>query len=72
MTTTWKNWVDLLNIAQLCYNLHRISSIGMSPFELAMDWQPRTPLDVAKQRLGETTLQHIVYQFPYKRCSMRH
>ena len=24
----------------------------MSPFELAMGWQPRTPLDVAKQRVG--------------------
>ena len=24
----------------------------MSPFELAMGWQPRTPLYVAKQRVG--------------------
>ena len=24
----------------------------MSPFELAMGWQARTPLDVAKQRVG--------------------
>ena len=60
MTATQKNWVDLLDTAQLCYNLHRSSATGMSPFELAMGWQPRTPLDVAKQFwLGETTLQHI-------------
>ena len=52
MTATQKNWVDLLDTAQFCYNLHRSSAIGMSPFELAMDWQLRTPLDVAKQRVG--------------------
>ena len=52
MTATQKNWVDLLDTAQLCYNLHRSSATGMSPFELAMGWQPRTPLDVAKQRVG--------------------
>ena len=49
---TQKNWVDLLDTTQLCYNLHRSSATGMSPFELAMGWQPRTPLDVAKQRVG--------------------
>ena len=52
VTATQKNWVDLLDTAQLCYNLHRSSSTGMSPFELAMGWQPRTPLDVVKQRVG--------------------
>ena len=49
---TQKNWVDLLDTTQLCYNLHISSSTGMSPFELAMGWQPRIPLDVAKQRVG--------------------
>ena len=49
VTATQKNWVDLLDTAQLCYNLHRSSTTGMSPFELAMGWQLRTPLDVAKQ-----------------------
>ena len=33
---TQKNWVDLLVTAQLSYNLHRSSTTGMSPFELAM------------------------------------
>ena len=44
--------MDLLDTAQFCYNLHRSLTTGMSPFELAMGWQPRTPLDVAKQRVG--------------------
>ena len=52
MTATQKNWVDLLDIAQLCYNLHRSTVTGMSPFELAMGLQPRTPLNVAKQWVG--------------------
>ena len=52
VTATQKNWVDLLDTAQLCYNLHRSSATGMCPFELAMGWQPRTPLDVPKQRVG--------------------
>ena len=49
---TQKNWVDLLDTTHLCYNLHISSSTGMSPFKLAMGWQPRIPLDVAKQRVG--------------------
>ena len=52
MTATQKNWVDFLDTAQLYYNLHRSSATGMSPFELAMGWQPRTPLDVAKKWVG--------------------
>ena len=56
VTATQKNWVNLLDTAKLCYNLHRSSAIGMSPFELAMGWQPRTPLDVAKQRVGGDSL----------------
>ncbi|KAL6348534.1 hypothetical protein AAG906_013154 [Vitis piasezkii] len=47
-----KNWVDLLDTAQLCYNLHRSSATGMSPFELAIGVQPRMPLEVAKQKAG--------------------
>ena len=52
MTTTQKNWVGLLDTAQLCYNLYRSSSTRMSPFELTMGWQSITSLDVAKQRVG--------------------
>ena len=57
MIATQKILVYLLDTTQLCYNLHRSSSIGMSPFELAMGWQLRTPLDVAKQRVGGDSLE---------------
>ena len=36
VTTTQKNWVDLLDTTQLCYNLQRSSTIRMSLFELAI------------------------------------
>ena len=52
VTATQKNWVDLLDTAQLCYNLQRSSTTGMSPFKLAIGVQPRMPLKVAKQKVG--------------------
>ena len=40
VTTSQKNWLDLLDLAQFAYNLHKSSSTEMSPFEFAMR-QPR-------------------------------
>ena len=59
VTATQKNWVDLLDSTQLCYNLHRSFATGMNPFELVMGWQPRTPWMWQSNGLGETALQHI-------------
>ena len=53
VTASQKNWVDLLDTAQFCYNIHRSSSTGVSPFELAIGLQPRVPLEVAKQNIGQ-------------------
>jgi len=36
VTISQKNWMDLLDSTQFTYNLHKSSSIGMSPFESAM------------------------------------
>ena len=52
MTVSQKNWLDLLNSAQFAYNLHKSSSKGMSPFEVAMGQQPLTPYEISKQRSG--------------------
>lgn len=52
VTASQKNWLELLEPAQFCYNLHQSSATGMSPFELSMGFQPRTPNDVAVQRTG--------------------
>ena len=36
VTASQKNWVDLLEAAQFCYNIHRSSLTRVSPFELAI------------------------------------
>lgn len=52
MTASQKNWLDLLDVAQFCYNIHHSSATGMSPAELVMGQQPLTPHEVAKQHTG--------------------
>ena len=49
VTASQKNWLDLLDSVQFAYNLHKSSSIGMSPFELAMGQQPLRHHAIAKQ-----------------------
>ncbi|KAL5775969.1 hypothetical protein ACOSP7_013526 [Xanthoceras sorbifolium] len=50
VTASQRNWVELLDVAQFCYNLHKSSATGMSPAELCMGFQPLTPLEVAQQK----------------------
>lgn len=52
VTASQKNWVGLLDSAQFCYNLHKTSATGLSPFELATGQQPLTPHEVARTRTG--------------------
>ena len=47
---TQKNQIDLVEIAQLSYNLHKSSIIGLSPFELANKCQGSQ--QIPPQRLG--------------------
>ncbi|KAL0352155.1 UNVERIFIED_CONTAM: Transposon Ty3-I Gag-Pol polyprotein [Sesamum calycinum] len=47
-----RNWVDLLDVAQFSYNLHKSSATGMSPFELAYGQQATTPHEISVQRTG--------------------
>ena len=46
VTASKKNSLELLEPAQLSYNLQRSLATGMSPFEIAIGFQPRTPSDV--------------------------
>lgn len=48
MTASQKNWVDLLDTTQFCYNLYESSSKGMSPTKLALGQQPMIPLEAVK------------------------
>ncbi|CAA0808162.1 Unknown protein [Striga hermonthica] len=52
VTASQDNWVELLDMAQFCYNLHKSSATGMSPFELVYGQKPQLPHDVAVQRTG--------------------
>ena len=61
VTTSQKNWLDLLDSAQFAYNMHKSSSIEMSPFEVAMGQQPLTPHEIAKQHSGGRCL--VAYRF---------
>ena len=65
VTATQKNWVDLMDTAQLCYNLQRSSATGMSPFELAIGVQPRMPLEVIKKKAGGSN--HTTYKMAQSR-----
>lgn len=50
VTASQNNWVSLMDTAQFCYNLHKSSSTGMSPFEIATGQQPLTPHEIAKTK----------------------
>lgn len=50
VTASQRNWVDLLDTTQFCYNLHKSSATEMSPFDIVLGRQPMTPLDVAKMK----------------------
>ena len=52
VTASQRNWLKLLDTAQFCYNLHRSSATGFSPFELATGRQPLTPQEIALQKSG--------------------
>lgn len=41
-----KNWLELMDVAQFCYNLQQSLMIGNTPFEVIFIVQPRTPNEV--------------------------
>ncbi|KAK3025407.1 hypothetical protein RJ639_044662 [Escallonia herrerae] len=43
VSATQKNWVKLLDVAQLCFNSRKSSSIGKSAFEIVNGQQPLLP-----------------------------
>ncbi|CAH9148831.1 unnamed protein product [Cuscuta epithymum] len=53
VTASQKNWLELLDVAQFCYNLHQTSTTGMTPFELALGFQPLAPHQVIARVGGQ-------------------
>ena len=41
--TRQKNWIQLLDVAQFCFNCQTSSSMGKSPFEIVSGRQPALP-----------------------------
>ena len=63
VTTAQTNWLELLEHAQLSYNLQRSSSTGMSPFKVAIRFQPRMPLDVLVSEQPGLNVSPTAYNF---------
>lgn len=47
VTTSQRNWLELLDPMQFCYNLHQFSATRLTSFELAIGFQPLTPHQLA-------------------------
>ena len=63
VTASQKNWLELLEPAQLSYNLQRSLATGMSPFKVAIGFQPRTPLDVLVIEQPGRSVSPAAYKF---------
>jgi hypothetical protein len=64
-STRKKNWLELLNVAQFAYNMHKSFATGMSPSELAFGQQPLASHEIATQKTGGKC--HAAYHFARKR-----
>ena len=63
VTTAQTNWLELLEPTQLSYNLHQSSATRMSPFEVAIGFQPRTPLDMLVSEQPGRNVSSAAYKF---------
>ncbi|KAK2989232.1 hypothetical protein RJ640_029530 [Escallonia rubra] len=55
VSATQKNWVKLLDVAQLCFNSHKSSSTGNSAFEIVNGQQPLLPHTVNVPNAGKSS-----------------
>ena len=63
VTTAQTNWLELLETAQLSYNLHRSSATSMNPFEVAIGFQPRMPLNMLAFEQPRRSVSPAIYKF---------
>ena len=63
VTAAQTNWLELLEPAQLSYNLHRSSAMEMSHFEVAIGFQPCMPLDVLVSKQPGSSVSPAAYKF---------
>jgi len=60
--------MELLDCAQLCYNLRMSSVAKKSPFELVLGVQPNTPLYLAKSKSQGN--YHVAYKYAWDKQEM--
>ena len=61
------NWLELFEPAQLSYNLQRSSATRVSPFEVAIGFQPSTSLDVLVSKQPGCIVSPFAYKFAKSR-----
>ncbi|KAL0395102.1 UNVERIFIED_CONTAM: Transposon Tf2-11 polyprotein [Sesamum latifolium] len=59
VSSTQKDWVKLLDIAQLCFNAQKSSSTNKSAFEIVTS-RPQLELTKTKEKVAEAILNHRV------------
>ena len=67
VTASQKNWLELLEPTQLSYNLQRSLATRISPFEVAIGFQPRTPFDVLVIKQPGCIVNPVAYKFAKSR-----
>jgi hypothetical protein len=65
VTAMQRNWLELLDSAQFCYNLQKSSATEASLFELVLGAQPQTPAEIAVQISGRKS--PAAYRFAMER-----
>ena len=61
VTAMQRNWLELLDSAQFCYNFKKSLTIKASSFELVLGAKPQTPVEIAVQKSDGKSL--AVYRF---------
>ena len=67
VTAAERNWLELLEPMQLSYNLQQSLAIGISPFEVAIGFQPHMPLDVLISKQPSCSVSLAAYKFAKSR-----
>jgi hypothetical protein len=52
VSTSQKNWLELLDVAQFAYNMHKSSAIGMCLSKLVFAQQPLASHEIVAQKTG--------------------
>ena len=70
MTVAQTNLLELLEPVQLSYNVQWSSATRMSHFEVALGFQPRTPLDLLVSEQPGCSVSPVAYKFVKSRQNL--